>query len=71
MKYDIEEMEKMAEELSDAAENECNELGEWWAALAGLMPRVIDGATPHFLAVYSEELKLEHMRMKDDTSDDV
>ncbi len=57
---------EMATELEQAAELEGTELGEWWAALAGLIPRVWDGASEEFQAAFEKELRSEHKRLKEE-----
>lgn len=57
---------EMATELEQAAELEGAELGEWWAALAGLIPRVFDGASEEFRAAFEQELRSEHKRLKEE-----
>lgn len=56
----------LAAELQQAAALEGAELGEWWAALAGLIPRVFDGASEEFQAAYEKELRAEHARLKEE-----
>jgi hypothetical protein len=57
---------EIATELEQAAELEGAELGEWWAALAGLIPRVFDGASEEFQAAFEKELRAEHKRFKEE-----
>ena len=57
---------EMATELEQAAELEGAEIGEWWAALAGLIPRVFDGASKEFKAAFEKELRSEYKRLKEE-----
>jgi hypothetical protein len=57
---------EMATELEQAAELEGAELGEWWSALAGLIPRVFDGASEEFRSAFEKELRSEHKRLKEE-----
>jgi hypothetical protein len=57
---------EMATELEQAAELEGAELGEWWSALAGLVPRVFDGASEEFQAAFEKELRAEYKRLKEE-----
>ena len=57
---------EMATELEQAAELDGSELGEWWAALAGLIPRVFDGASEEFQTAFEKELRSEHKRLKEE-----
>jgi hypothetical protein len=57
---------EMATELEQAAELDGAELGEWWSALAGLVPRVFDGASEEFQAAFEKELRSEYKRLKEE-----
>lgn len=57
---------EMATDLEQAAQIDGTELGEWWAALAGLVPSVIDGASEEFLAAFEKEIRAQHKRLKEE-----
>jgi hypothetical protein len=57
---------EMAAELELAAELEGSELGEWWAKLASLVPRVFDCASKEFLEAFEKELRGEYKRLKEE-----
>lgn len=56
----------MASELEDAAGLDRSELGEWWTALVGLIPRVFDSASKEFRDAFENEIKSEHKRLKEE-----
>lgn len=58
------EIRNIAGELEAAARLEDSELGEWWLALVGLIPRVFDSASPEFLAAFEAELQAEYSSFK-------
>lgn len=60
------DLHDLAAELRQAAALEGAELGEWWAALADLLPMVADGASDEFAAAYEKELRAEHQRFKEE-----
>lgn len=59
-----EEIDEKAEDLQEAAGYSRDECGEWWSALAALVPRYRDGASEKFAAAIESEIDLEHARFK-------
>ena len=57
-------LSEIKEELEDAANLCCDELGEWWTALADLYPCIIDGGSKEFLEAYEKEMVNEYERFK-------
>lgn len=58
------ELQVMVDELEDAAMLSCDELTEWWEALTGLFPRILDCASEEFRDACIQEIKSEHARFK-------
>lgn len=54
------------DDLSQAAEFLCDELGEWWSALGCLYPRVYDCASKEFLVVWESEIRSQHIWLKEE-----
>ncbi len=61
-----EQIEEMAEDLTEAARLDGTENGEWWASLAGMTDFLHYGATDRFLKAWIAEIKAEHKRLKRD-----
>lgn len=61
-----EEIDSKADDLREAAELCNDECGEWWQALANLVPRYRDGASDRFAAALEAEIITEHGRLKDE-----
>lgn len=60
------EINKKADELLEASGLCDDECGEWWYALASLVPRYRDVASDQFAAEIEAEIILEHKRFKDE-----
>lgn len=60
------DIDEMAEELADAATLCDNELGEWWAALAGLVPHYRDGRSREFTKAVEAEITEQYECLKAD-----
>lgn len=59
-------LRQMIEDLREAAQIEGTELGEWWHALIGLYPRIVDGGSEEFKKAFEKELVAEHKRLKEE-----
>lgn len=58
------ELQEMVDELEDAGSISNDELGEWWEALTGLHPRILDCASEDFRDACIQEIRREHARLK-------
>ena len=59
------ELHEMADDLREAAQLSCDELGEYWTSLANLYPGAIDGSE-EFAEAFKKELASEWQRFQDD-----
>lgn len=63
---EIDDLNEMSEELTEAGSIEGSEVGEWWTALSALWPIVNDGGSPEFERAVKEEIRSEYARLRRD-----